>query len=82
MPPSLVPFPVVFSVPGVALRSSRWPVIPFPLGLVAVAHQDLSRVDLSVIHSPLSQLEIDDAGQTIILLGSSGISLMSFCILQ
>ena len=62
MPPSLVPFPVVFSVPGVALRSSRWPVIPFPLGLVAVAHQDLSRVDLSVIRSPLlSQLEIDDA---------------------
>ena len=61
MPPSLAPFPVVFSALGVALPSSQGPVVPFPLGLVAVACRDLSRVDLFVIFSPLlSQLEMDD----------------------
>ena len=61
MPPSLVLSAVVFSALGFALPFSQWPVIPFALGLMAVARQDLSRVGLSVIRSPLlSRPEIED----------------------
>ena len=43
------------------LPSSPWPVVPFAIGLMAVARRDLSRVELSVIPSPhLSRPEIED----------------------
>ena len=84
MPPSLVLSPVVFSVLEFALYSSRWPVVPFALRLMAKAGWDLSRVDLSVIRQPhLSRPEIKDVQLDNHPDGLySGVSLMSFCIPQ
>ena len=61
MPLSLVLSPVLFSALEFPLPSSPWPVVPFAIGLMAVARRDLSRVELSVIPSPhLSRPEIED----------------------
>ena len=61
MPLLLVLSPVLFSVLEFPLSSSPWPIVPFAIGLMAVARWDLSRVKLSVIPLPhLSRPEIED----------------------